>query len=215
MDEKYKKFNYIALTAGILTILLIAASFFVPWWQLSIGNPAIAQANFSPVNYNFTLFNTMLTVPLIWAINLATLLTLLAGGIALLIYSIFPNKSFSKPLLGFGYKKPLYAVILFLLGLTVTYISITLFTGISFPLVGVSKLGLPSSIISTGLNISVSVTAGFGWTFFLSIVVVALCITARLYHRKIEPQDLAQPKPQTNADTPLPPPTSMNAPAGQ
>ena len=46
------KINIVALVAGILTLLLIVISLFVPWWQLAVGNPAIATVNVSPVNLN-------------------------------------------------------------------------------------------------------------------------------------------------------------------
>ena len=93
------KTNYVALVAGILSLVLVAVSWFVPWWQITIGNPgnqAIASVNFSPVNFNFSFFTTLLTVPIIWALNIASLLTLLAGGIALVVYAVMPAKSYSK-----------------------------------------------------------------------------------------------------------------------
>jgi hypothetical protein len=38
-----RQINYVALVAGILTLVLIAISAFIPWWQFNIGNPVIAQ----------------------------------------------------------------------------------------------------------------------------------------------------------------------------
>ncbi len=111
------KINIIALIAGISTLLLIAISVFVPWWQFTVGKPTIAQVNFSPVNFNLAFLGSQVTVPLIWATNLACFLTLLSGGIIMLIYSLKPNKSYSKKLLGFGYKQPLFAVVLFVIEL--------------------------------------------------------------------------------------------------
>jgi hypothetical protein len=201
-----KQINYIALVAGVLTLVLIAVSVFVPWWVFTVGSPAIATANFSPVNFNFSLFNTLLTVPLIWALNIASLLTLLAGGIALLIYSALPTKSYAKPLLGFGYKKPLYALILFIIELAILYFSATILTGISFPLVGSGTLQLPTSIAPGGISISVGVSAAFGWTFYLAIVVAALCIAARLYHKKAATQPATPVNLTTPANMPPPPP---------
>jgi hypothetical protein len=179
-----RQLNYIALVAGILSLVLIAVSWFVPWWQFTVGNPAIATVNFSPVNFNFALFNTLLTVPIIWALNIAALLTLLAGGIAMLIYSAWPTKSYSKPILGFGYKQPLFALILFIIELAILYVSATVLTGISFPLMGSAVLQLPTQLAPGGVSISVGVSAAFGWTFYLAIAVAVLCIVARLYHKK-------------------------------
>ncbi len=181
-----KQINYVALAAGILTLILIAVSVFIPWWQFTVGSPAIATVNFSPVNFNFSLFDTLLISPIIWALNIASLLTLLAGGIALLLYSALPTKSYSKALLGFGYKKPLYAVILFVIELAVIYFSVTMFTGFNFPLMGSAFVQLPSLIAPGGISISVKVSAAFGWTFYFSVVVAALCIVARIYHRKMK-----------------------------
>jgi hypothetical protein len=196
--------NYVALVAAILTFVLIVVSVFVPWWQFSVGSPSFVTVNFSPVNFNFMFFNTLLTVPLIWAINIACLLTLLAGGIALLIYAVLPTKSYATHLLGFGYKKPLYAFILFLVELIVLYFSATLLSGLSFPLVGSSVLSLPSFLIPGGTSVTVAVSAAFGWTFYLAIAVIVLCILARLYHNKA----VAQPATQVNLTAPanLPPP---------
>ncbi|MCL5877372.1 MAG: hypothetical protein M1540_06130 [Candidatus Bathyarchaeota archaeon] len=178
-----RQINYVALVAGVLTLVLIAASVFVPWWQFNVGNPALASVNFSPVNFNLALFNTILTVPIIWALNLACLLTLLAGGISLLVYSVLPTKSYAKSLLGFGYKKPLYAVILFMVELIVLYLSVTLLTGVNLPLIGSASLQLPD-ILSGGITVKVAVSAFFNWTFYFAIAVVVLCFAARVYHRK-------------------------------
>lgn len=197
-----KQINYVALAAGVSSLVLIAVSWFVPWWQFTVGNPAIATVNFSPVNFNFALFDTMLTIPIIWALNIAVLLTLLAGGIALLIYSVIPTHKNAKQVLGFGYKKPLYAFILFLVELLVIYFSATLLSGVSFPFVGSSVLSLPSSLAPSGLSISLNVSAAFGWTFYLAIAVVVLCLATRLYHRKVA----SQPSASVNLTAPANPP---------
>jgi hypothetical protein len=202
------KINIVALVAGVLSLVLVALSWFVPWWQITIGNPgpqAIATVNFSPVNFNFAFFHTMLTVPIIWALNIASLLTLLAGGIALVAYAVMPTKSYSKQILGFGYKKPLYALILFIIELVVLYFSATMISGISFPIMGSGVLSLPASLAPGGISISVAVSTAFGWTFFFAIAVVVMCVAARFYHRKIE----AKPATQVNLAAqqyPYPPP---------
>jgi hypothetical protein len=186
------RINFVALVAGVLSLVLVAVSWFVPWWQLTVGNPAIATVNFSPVNFNFSLFSTMLTAPIIWALNIASLLTLLAGGIALMVYAVMPQKSYSKQILGFGYKKPFYALILFVIELVVLYFSATMISGISFPLMGSGVLSLPASIAPGGVSVSVMVYTAFGWTFYFAIAVVALCVVARFYHRKIAEKPATQ-----------------------
>ena len=140
-----QKINLIALIAGVSTLLLIAVSVFVPWWQFTVGKPAFAQVNFSPVNLNFSILGNPITIPLIWAMNLACLLTLASGGIVLLIYSLMPTKPYAKRLLGFGYKKPLYAVILFVIELFSLSALAGVFSGFSVPLMGSGILQVPST----------------------------------------------------------------------
>jgi hypothetical protein len=179
------KVNIIALVAGISTLLLIAVSVFVPWWQFTVGRPAIAQLNFSPVNFNVALLGNSITVPLILALNIACLLTLLSGGIVMLIYSLTATKPYSKRLLGFAYKKPLYAVIFFVLELIVLSVLVKLISGLNLSLFGPSTLQLPPNIAPSGVSISVSVLGAFEWPFYLAAVAAGLCVAARLYHRKI------------------------------
>jgi len=69
------KINWFALVAAVLTFILIAVSWFVPWWQFTVGNPAIAEVHFSPVNFNTSFFDSTLTTPLIFAFNISCLLT--------------------------------------------------------------------------------------------------------------------------------------------
>jgi hypothetical protein len=179
------KINIVALLAGILTFVLIAVSLFVPWWQFTVGDPAIASVGLSPVTYNLALFGTVLTMPLVYALTLGSMLTLVAGGIVMIVYAVYPNKSYSKQLLGFGYKKPLYAVILFGIALLALYISVTYIGGMNVPISGSGTMGLPQAIGDTGVGVSVKVNSSLNWPFYLAIAVAVLCIAARLYHKKV------------------------------
>ena len=66
---------------------------------------------------NFGLSGSQFTIPLIWALNLITILTFTACGIVMLIYSLVPTKPYAKQLLGFSWKKPLYTVVGFAVAL--------------------------------------------------------------------------------------------------
>ena len=192
-DLMKNKINIIALAAGISTLLLIVISIFVPWWQLVVGNPSIATVNVSPVNLNLALLdNSLITVPLVLAINIAVALTLAAGSIIMLIYSLKPNKPYSMKLLGFGYKKPLYAVITFVIGLFVMSIAVQRFSGLTVPLLGSGVMSLPNNMVQ-GANISVDVSAAFGWPFYFAIVVAGLCIAARFYHKRVVADNISIP----------------------
>ena len=178
-----RRVNWFGLAAGIITLVVLAVSLFVPWWQLTIGDKLL-QANASPVNTNFGLLDLKFTVPLLWAWNLVSVFIFVAAGVVMLFYSIFPNRSYSKELLGFSYKKPLYILISFFVGLIVI-IAIAGVLGFNVPAVGTSNIALPAQFLPTGLNISVFVSAGFQLPFYLAIAAAALCIAARLYHRRV------------------------------
>jgi hypothetical protein len=182
-----QKINFIALAAGISSLLLIAISVFVPWWQLSASSPANFQLNFSPVNLNMSHSGASIAIPLVLALNIACLLTLLAGGITLTIYALKPTKPYSKQLLGFGYKKPIYTLVAFIAILIAVPIIIHVFIGISVPVNG-------SAIVSpNGSNQSASVSAVLNWPFYFAFVVTGLSIAARFYHRSLSKSTLVTP----------------------
>src|SRR5208283_740076 len=176
-----RSINWFGLSAGIITLIVLVTSFYVPWWQLTIGQNLI-KVDASPVNTNFGLFGgAQFTIPLIWALNLISILTFTACGLVMLIYSLNPTKSYSKHLLGFSYKKPLYAVVSFAVGLVVIVI-ITGFLGMSIPLMGSATVNLPTQFIASGMSISALVSSSFQLPFYLAIAAAALCIAARLFH---------------------------------
>lgn len=176
------RLNWFGLAAGIIILIVLVISFYVPWWQLTVGQDLV-KVNASPVNTNFGLFGKQFTVPLIWATNLVSILTLTASGVVMLVYSIFPAKSYSKELLGFSYKKPLYILILFVSGLLVIT-AIAGVLGFSIPLVGSTNFAVPTQFIPSNFAITALVSGSFQLPFYLAIVAAALCIAARLYHQR-------------------------------
>jgi hypothetical protein len=178
-----RRINWFGLAAGIITLVVVVVSLFLPWWQLTIGDKLI-QVNASPMNTNFGLLSLQFTIPLIWAWNLASILTFVAAGLVMLLYSVIPTKSYSKELLGFSYKKPIYALISFVAGLLVL-VAIASFLGVSIPVMGSSNVALPTQFMPMGASISVLVSGSFQLPFWLAVVAAALCIAARLYHRRV------------------------------
>ncbi len=179
-----KQINWFALVGGILILTLLFVSFYFPWWQLVVGDN-LFKVNVSPVNTNVGVLGSQFTVPLILAMNIASILTFLASGIIMLIYSVKPTKSYSLDLLSFGYRKPLYAVVLCVVGLLIAVYAVQAAVGVSVPLAGSGTIVLPSSFTPMGIGVSVIGLAGFQWPFWLAIVVAGLCIAARVYHRKL------------------------------
>jgi uncharacterized integral membrane protein len=179
----FKAFNWFALVSGILLLILIPISIYFSWWKLIVGDNLLT-VNASPVNTNFNLIGTSLSPGLIWAMNLTGILTFLACGIIMLIYSLIPARPYSKDLLSFAYRKPLYIVILYLFGLLITMFATQAALGIGVPISGTSTLVLPSNL-TQGANISVTISSAFQWPFWLGIVTAGLSITARVYHIKL------------------------------
>lgn len=174
-----RNINWFGFAAGIVTLVVLVISLFIPWWQLTVGDN-LMKVNASPVNTNFGLFGAQFTLPLIWALNLVSVLTFTASGLVMLFYSLMPMKSCSKQLLGFSYKKPLFSLITFVSGLLIIT-SIAGLLDINIPIVGSTTLNLPSNL-TMGANINASVSGSFQLPFWLAMVAAALCIAARLYH---------------------------------
>jgi len=177
-----KKINWFGLAGGIAVITLIAISMFLPWWELTVGDDLVT-ANVSPLNTNFNFVGDSFTIPLIMALNIASIISLSAGGIVMLVYSVKPEKSYSKRLLGFAYKKPLYSVLLFVIGLLLITILVKSQFSLDVPLSGSITSTLPT-VMTQGVTISVLMNAGFQWPFILATIAAGFCVIARVYHKK-------------------------------
>jgi hypothetical protein len=182
-----KKINWFGLVGGILLIVVLAVSIFYPWWRLIVGE-SLMEVNVSPMNTNFGLLGTSFTIPVIWALNITSVLTFLTSGIVMLIYAVMPMRSYSKDLLGFAYRKPMYAVIFAVIGLLIiTFMAQSIFS-VNIPLAGTSTIALPSSLMGSNANVSVLISTAFQWPFWLAITAATLCLAARIYHIKLAPK---------------------------
>jgi hypothetical protein len=196
-----RKINWIGLAAGITTLVLVVASLYIPWWQMSVDNITVGNsasplisfentgelqlgASLSPVSTNVNFLDASFTVPLIWAYNMVGLLFLLTCGIVMLIYSVLPDKPYSKHLIGFAYKKPLLMIIFFAVPLIAFPLILQAILKISVPLNGTTTLALPMGFLGADMSVSATVTTGFLWTFWLAIIAAALCLAARIYYKR-------------------------------
>jgi hypothetical protein len=180
---KLARINWFGFAGGVTTLLVVIASIFYPWWQLTVGDDLI-KIRASPVNTNFGFLDASFTIPFIWALNVIAVLTLVLSGIAMIMYSVMPTRSFSKPLLDFGYKKPFFTFLFFVIGLVVVTVILQAVIGINLPLMGSATSTVPIPFAS-GITLSVLLTAGFQWSFWLAAVAAGLCIAARFYHGKV------------------------------
>jgi hypothetical protein len=177
------KINWFGLLGGILVLVVLVVSIYYPWWQLIVGENLL-KVDASPLNTNFGLLDTQFTLPIIWALNVASILAFLSSGIVMAIYAVVPTKSYSKDLLSYAYRKPLYAVVFSIIGLLIATFAAKAALGIDIPLAGTSTVMLPSSLMA-GIDISVLISSAFLWPFWLAIIAAGLCIAARIYHIKL------------------------------
>jgi hypothetical protein len=179
-----RNLNWFGLAGGTLTIILVIVSLFVPWWQFQVGTPVLFEAKVSPLNTTFGGLGDAFSIPLILALNLASVISLAASGVIMIIYSILPTKPYSMKLLGFSYRKPLYSVVFFVVSLFALSLIINSVLGFSIPLMGSANIQL-SQALPQGAAVRMLVNADFLWPFWLSVAVAALCLVARVYHKKI------------------------------
>jgi hypothetical protein len=190
-----QKISYLALAAGISTLLLIAISQFVPWWQFTAMSPANAQINFSPVNLNIVISGSTIAIPLLFAVNMACALILLAGGLTLIIYAVKPTQHYSKRLLNYGYKIPLIVLVSFIIEVVSIPLIAQAVGGVNLPLNGAAAISIPQKFTSSSSTVSLSVSAAFNWPFYFAIVATALSVSAKIYHRKLAKSPILPPPP--------------------
>jgi hypothetical protein len=195
--------NWLGLAGAVTTIVLIVVSLFYPWWQFRVGEDLIA-ANISPLNISFSVLGSAFTMPLLLALNLASILTLLVSSITMIIYSVFPAKSYSKQLLDFSYKKPLYMLLVFVVCLFAAVVLAQVLLHFNVPVAGTVDSTLPLPL-GQDTSVSVLISAEFQWPFVLAIASAALCVAARLYHRRIV-SNQSQCIMDAAVAPPLPPP---------
>jgi hypothetical protein len=183
MKSMQLRINWVGLAGGVTTIVVVAVSLFYPWWQLKVGD-GLVTANASPLNTSFNVLGTSFTMPLLWAMNMASMLTFLVSGITMIIYSLLPAKSYSKTLLGFAYKKPLYTLLAFVIFLFASTLLVQVLLHFTIPLAGSTNSAFPIPLIQ-GTSVSVLISTGFQLPFWLAIVAAGLCIAARIYHKRV------------------------------
>ena len=188
-----RRINWLGLAAGITTLIMLAVSLSSPWWQLTIGENLV-KINASPVYTNFGLLGAQFTIPVIWALNLITILTFTACGVVMLIYSLVPTKPYAKQLLGFSYRKPLYTVVSFA-AILIIIVLIAGHFGLNLPFNGSATVTLPESW-TRGATVSALVSGSFELSFWIAIVAAGLCMTARLFHGYFAKIPAATTKPQ-------------------
>jgi hypothetical protein len=213
-----KIFNWFVLTVGILMLAVVCLSIFTPWWRLQIGSgTTFATINADPFYTNFGVLGLNFVIPIIFAINIGTMALFTISGALLILYSIKPTKSYSKQLLCYAYKRPIYTFVGFIVTLLVVSYALPIVVnkvgGVNlsvplFQLVGTSIIQLPAHLSGSSIQIGVTVVTAFQYTFYLGVIATALAIVARIYYRKTVPNtvlpDPVAASPPTPDSTPTP-----------
>jgi len=200
------RLNWFALAAGILMLVVVVLSIFTPWWKLQIGTGnGLAAVNANPFYTNFSVLRLNLVIPILFAINIATTALFTASGVIFIIYSFKPTKSYSKHLLSYGWKRPLYTIIGFIVVMMVIlYVAPDVINSMAHtsavpvplvPLIGSSVIQLPSGMFgnSNSIQIGITVITTFEYTFYLGVAAAALGIVARIYHRRMVSNAVVSP----------------------
>lgn len=176
------KINWLGLVCSITTAILVVFSvlYAAPWWQVTIGD-GVGQVEISPLNYRANLMMASIEIPIIWFLNLGSILTLTASATAMFIYSVATQKSFSKKILGFAYKKPLLIFILFTVILAVSKYFAQNYYGINIPLIGTTTISLSAG----GITANFPISTDFTWVFWLAAVTAILAIATKIYDSKV------------------------------
>jgi len=187
------KRNWFALATGALMLVTVASSLSSPWWKAEIGS-GLMTVNADPFCTSFKVLGVSYVIPIISAINVGLAALFVASGMALIIYTIKQEKGYSKHLLSFGWKRPLYVVVGFVAMLALSlYVAPLVVNAIArsvvaptpiVPLTGLSMIRLPNNVLNIPAQVSITVTTTFTHSFFLGVVAAALSIAARAYHRR-------------------------------
>jgi len=188
------KRNWFALITSVLMFATVVSSQFSPWWKAQIGSDLVT-VNADPFFTSFNILGASYIIPIIFALNVGTAALFIASGIALIVYTVKPAEKYSKHLLSFGWKRPLYVAIGFIATLaSLLYITPTAINAMAHnivtptpivPLIGSSTIQLSSNILNIPVQITITTTATFTYSFFLGMVTAALSIAARIHHHRI------------------------------
>jgi len=179
---EFREVNWPGLACSIsaATIVLLSVLYEAPWWRVAIGD-GVGEAEISPLNYKANLAGASIEVPIIWFLNIGSKLTMTSCAVVMFLYSVTTQKSFSRQLLGFAYKKPLLLLGLFAVMLVVSTMYVETFFGVYVPLMGTSTVLFSDG----GATVNVPVSTSFTWVFWLAVVTAVLAIGAKIYDWKV------------------------------
>ncbi|TES83164.1 MAG: hypothetical protein E3J91_03630 [Hadesarchaea archaeon] len=184
--------NWFGLVAGALMLLL---PFLGPWWRATVGTGAMDIA-LSPFDYSISLLGQSISSTLVGYFLLAAKLSVIIGGVLMIAGSVGPKRWWGRRLVRFGAMKVFWMVIgliaLLLLG---AFFLESILPNLMSGMVegGTMQFNVPyvegvaTSTIQMGdaATITAPITASLTEIFWVAILVAALGIAARIYHRRL------------------------------
>lgn len=202
--------NWFGVIAGVF---MLALPFMGPWWIGRAGTGAMEIA-LSPFDLNASFMGQPLSSSLVGLFLLFAKISMLIAGTFMILGSIFTKQWWSRQLVRFGVMKPFWMIIMLMVMLligTVIFNSVlpgvisgmaseaggsaggAVQTSINIPYIS----GTATSTIALGSNVAITapVTLSLTGTFGVAVFVAALCIVARIYHRRFtRSEKLEQPE---------------------
>ncbi|RLF07293.1 MAG: hypothetical protein DRJ60_02965 [Thermoprotei archaeon] len=195
LKEKRAISRFLGVIAGALVIWLAAEA--SAWWSIDFGG--IISIRLSPFDYEVTVLNQSVSIPLIDYLVLAYRVITLIAGLLLIISTVKIESKWSKRLKEYGWRKiPNCLAMIFIVALIFTIIIsqqtaiVKDIVNLWFPVVAIQSSNTMflsgSTILTITLNaannqntvITVPVTATFTMNFLLAIIATALCIAYRV-----------------------------------
>ena len=194
--------NWFGLVAGALMLLL---PFLGPWWSATVGNGAMDLA-LSPFDYRISLLEQPITSTLIGYFLLAAKLSVMIGGALMIAGSVGPKRWWGRRLVRFGAMRVFWMIV----GLIALLLVGALFMNSILPSLmsgmlegGSMQINLPyvegattSSIqVGDAATVTAPITASLTDIFWVAVLVAALGVAARIYHRRfVKPVKRVKPK---------------------
>jgi len=193
--------NWFGLVAGALMLLL---PFLGPWWSATVGNGAMDLA-LSPFDYRISLLEQPITSTLIGYFLLAAKLSVMIGGALMIAGSVGPKRWWGRRLVRFGAMRVFWMII----GLIALLLVGALFMNSILPSLmsgmlegGSMQINVPyvegattSTIQVDAVTITAPITASLTEIFWVAVLVAALGVAARIYHRRfVKPVKHVKPK---------------------
>ena len=194
--------NWFGLVAGALMLVL---PFLGMWWSATVGNRAMEIA-LSPFDYRANLLEQPITSTLIGYFLLAAKLSVMIGGALMIAGSVGAKRWWGRRLVRFGAMRVFWMIIgligVLLIGaLGMNSILPGLMSGmldggsmqINVPYVE----GTTTSTIEAGdaVTVTAPITASLTGIFWVAVLVAALGVVARIYHRRfMKPVKSLKPK---------------------